>query len=141
MADGFTLVGADHTMIWLGNPDADWPQPRSDSEPLELHPPEGLYLFAGTHTGLVGVRLSLHESEPTLDRAAWPDSQVVVTDLKATEFCAIPPGGLGDVAEIVLPHPGRYVVRAAWNVRPGPNESVSAGAERYLIDIWPAREQ
>ena len=136
--DGFTLVGADHTMIWLGDPDADWPSPQAETQPLEPYPPAGLYLFTGTHTGLVGKRMAFHDSHPELDEAEWPDHQIVTVDLDSSDFFAIPTGGLGQLVELALPRPGVYHVRAAWRERPGHNDDPDTMRERYLIDLWPA---
>lgn len=140
VTENFTLVQTDHHRIWLGDPDLDWPELTFDHEALEPHPPTGLYLETGTHTGMVGIQLNVHEAAPELDTHRWPSHETVTLHLASVEFHTIPLAGGGDIAEAELPGPGRYRVRAAWSGRPGLNEHVDAGEERYLIDIWPADE-
>lgn len=138
MVREFALVDTDHHHVWLGDPDADWPEYEYDYVALDPHPPAGLYLRTGTHTGLIGVSLLVHDSAPDLNAAEWPHSETLTLDLASTEFHTIPLGGGGEVVEVMLPKPGRYALRAAWATRPGNNEYVEDGEEQYLIDIWPA---
>lgn len=141
MGSEFVLVGADHRLILLGDVDAaEWPELTLTREVLEPHPPLGLWLSTGTHTGLVGICLRYRSTEPPLDSLVWPHHDVVRVYLASTTLQAIPPGGLGDVAGVTLPRPGGYVVRAAWSQRPREdhNDSADDGEERYLIDVWPA---
>lgn len=138
VTEHFTLVQTDHHRIWLGNPDLDWPEYTFDHVALEPHPPTGLYLETGTHTGMIGIQLNVHEAEPELDTRRWPAHETVTLDLASTEFHTIPLAGGGDIVEAELPAPGNYHVRAAWAVRPSENEYVEDGEERYVIDIWPA---
>lgn len=138
MSYEFTQVETDHCTVWLGDPELDWPEYRFDHVALEPHPPTGLYLFTGLHTGIIGVRLAVHDSEPALDTTAWPHTETVTLELASTEFHTIPLGGGGDIAEVTLPRPGRYNVRAAWDTRLEPHAESDDGEEKYLIDIWPA---
>lgn len=141
MSSDFVLVGASFHMILLGDGQAaEWPELTQDREVLEPHPPLGLWLFTGMHTGLVGIRLTYHPSEPALESDSWPHHDEASSYLSSTSFQAVSTMGYGDLAEITLPKPGEYVVRAAWSRRPREdhNDFADDGEEQYVIDVWPA---
>lgn len=140
MSGAFVLMGPNYRTILLGDSNAaEWPELTLEQGVLEPHPPLGLWLITGTHTGLVGIRLTYHPSKPVLDARSWPHHDVARLYLASTTFQAIPPMGDGDFAEITLPHPGEYFVRAAWSRRPREdhNDFADDGEEQYLIDVWP----
>ena len=137
-AEKFALVQVDNHHIWLGNPNFDWPEYTDGHIALDPQAPDGLYLETGTHTGLVGLAIEVHDLEPAISNEDWPEQETVSLFLSSTDFFAVPLAGGGDELEVVLPRPGHYKVRAAWAVRPDEDEDVEEGSERYLIQLWPA---
>lgn len=133
----FTQVQSAHRLIWVGDPESEWPEPVLRPV-IDPHPPFGFYIVAATHTGFVGVAVRVSDEEPAYDPSAWTDTEIVTMDLASTEFDVIPPMGGGDVIENSLPHPGRYAVRVSGRNRVEPEEPLEIAAEQYLIDVWPA---
>ena len=142
MTGEFEPLLADHHTILLADVDApDWPAFGDHDAVLSARPPLGVWLHTGVHTGDIGVRFTVHDTEPPLDEAQWPHHDQVTLFLQSTEFHAINIGGGYDTIERTLPAPGECTVRAAWNrrAREDHNEFLDDGEELYVIDVWPAR--
>lgn len=133
----FTQVQASYHMIWVGDPDAEWPS-HEEWAMVDPQAPVGFYITTATHTGFVGIAVRISDVEPAYDPASWTETQIEILDLASTQFDVIPPMGGGEVIENTLPHPGRYVVRVSGRDRVEPEEPLDIAAEQYLIDVWPA---
>ncbi|MFJ7906697.1 hypothetical protein [Kitasatospora sp. NPDC096204] len=102
--------------------------------------PGALWLTTGLHTGAVGFTVEVHEQAPPLDEA-WEDV-VEVSFRPATDSSLLVEWGGGDARELGLAqcdHRVRYCARGLdEGHRLDTRTSGEPGAERYLLQFWPA---